>query len=228
MSELLPPDNVMIDSFYSTKKLVQGLGLPVEKIHCCINGCMIYWGEDSELASCKFCHHPRFRRPMRGSHKQKTNVPYKKMYYFPLAPRLQRLFASNATAKDMRWHAEHESEDGVMRHCSDSEAWKHFNQTHPDFAAESQNVRLGLSTDGFNLFSQSGQQYSSWPVILTPYNLPPWMCMKDEYMFLFIIVPGPKNPKGRLDVFLQPLIAELKTLWEVGVHMTFRGSRIFK
>ena len=89
---------------------------------------------------------------MRGSHKQKTNVPYKKMYYFPLAPRLQRLFASNATAKDMRWHAEHESEDGVMSHCSDSEAWKHFNQTHPDFATESRNVRLGLSTDGFNPF----------------------------------------------------------------------------
>ena len=217
MSELLPSDNVMIDSFYSTKKLVQGLGLHVEKIHCCINGCMIYWGEDSELASCKFCHHPRFRRPMRGSHKQKTNVPYKKMYYFPLAPRLQRLFASNATAKDMRWHAEHESEDGVMRHCSDSEAWKHFNQTHPDFATESRNVRLGLSTDGFNPFGQSGQQYSSWPVILTPYNLPPWMCMKDEYMFLSIIVLGPKNPKGKLDVFLQPLIAKLKTLWEVGV-----------
>ena len=42
MSELLPSENVMIDSFYSTKKLVQGLGLPVEKIHCCINGSMIY------------------------------------------------------------------------------------------------------------------------------------------------------------------------------------------
>ena len=109
------------------------------------------------------------------------------------------------------------SEDGVMCHCSDSEAWKHFNHSHPDFAAESRNVRLGLCTDGFNLFGQSGQQYSLWPVIVTPYNLPPWMCMKDEYMFLSIIVPGPKNLKQKLDVFLQPLSTELKTLWEVGV-----------
>ena len=54
-------------------------------------------------------------------------------------------------------------------------------------------------------------------MIVTPYNLPPWMCMKDEYMFLSIIVLGPKNPKGKLDVFLQHLIMELKTLWEVGV-----------
>ena len=44
------------------------------------------------------------------------------------------------------------------------------------------------------------------------------MCMKDEYMFLTVIVPGPRNPKEKLDVFLQPLIAELKDLWDVGVQ----------
>ena len=42
--------------------------------------------------------------------------------------------------------------------------------------------------------------------------------MKDEYMFLSVIVLGPRNPKEKLDVFLQPLIAELKELWEVGVQ----------
>ena len=140
------------------------------------------------------------------------------MYYFPLTPRLQRLYASKATANDMRWHKEHNTEEGVMRHCSDSPAWKHFDQIHPSFSVESRNVRLGLCTDGFKPFGQTGQQYSSWPVIVTPYNLPPWMCMKDEYMFLSIIVPGPRNPKEKLDVFLQPLIAELKHLWEVGVQ----------
>ena len=41
--------------------------------------------------------------------------------------------------------------------------------------------------------------------------------MKEEYLFLTVIVPGPKNPKNKLDVFLQPLIAELKEIWEVGV-----------
>ena len=37
-------------------------------------------------------------------------------------------------------------------------------------------------------------------------------------MFLTVIVLGPENPKEKLDVFLQPLIAELKELWEVGVQ----------
>ena len=77
---------------------------------------------------------------------------------------------------------------------------------------------LGLSTDGFQPFGQSGQQYSSWPIILTPYNLPPWLCMKSEYMFLTVIVPGPNNPKFKIDIFLQPLIEELKQLWNMGVE----------
>ena len=49
MKELLPNDNVMTNSFYQTKKLIKGIGLPVYKIHTCLNGCMIYWGDDSEL-----------------------------------------------------------------------------------------------------------------------------------------------------------------------------------
>ncbi|XP_021631792.1 uncharacterized protein LOC110629188 [Manihot esculenta] len=118
----------------------------------------------------------------------------------------------------MTWHNDHANDDGVMRHSSDAPAWKHFNQTHPTFAMEARNVRLGLCTDGFQPFGQSGQQYSSWPVILTPYNLPPGMCMKDVYIFLTIIIPGPKNPKEKLDVYMQPLVKELKELWEIGVN----------
>ncbi|KAK6115444.1 hypothetical protein DH2020_007713 [Rehmannia glutinosa] len=44
------------------------------------------------------------------------------------------------------------------------------------------------------------------------------MCMKEQYMFLTVLVPGPRNPKDKLDVYLQPLIAELKHLWEVGAY----------
>ncbi|XP_060210479.1 uncharacterized protein LOC132637405 [Lycium barbarum] len=188
LSELMPTDNIMSDSFYSTKKLMRGLGLPVEKIDSCKNGCMIYWREDNELVNCKFCSHPQFKRSKHQRSKQKTTISYKKMCYFPLTPRLQRLYASDATTKHMRCHFEHER-DGVMRHPSDSPSWKNFDQTYSCFASEVRNVRLGLSTDGFQPFGPLGQQYSSWPVIVTPYNLPPWMCMKDEYMFLSMIIP---------------------------------------
>ncbi|KAM3216613.1 hypothetical protein P3L10_026054 [Capsicum annuum] len=189
LKESLPEDNIMLDSYYQMKKLVRSLGLPVEKIDCCELGCMLYWADDDEqFTSCKFCSKPRYKRCV-GSRKRKL-VPYKRMYYFSLIPRLQRLYASHAIAADMRWHHDHKKEDGVMRHPLDSEAWKHFNETHPFFAVEPRNVRLGLCTDGFQPFNQSGRTYSSWPVIVIPYNLPPGMCMKEAYMFLTIIVPG--------------------------------------
>jgi len=78
-------------------------------------------------------------------------------------------------------------------------------------------VYLGLCTDGFSPFGLSRRQYSLWPVILTPYNLPPDMCMQSKILFLSILVPGPKHPKRALDVFL-PLIHELKKLWYEDVH----------
>ena len=146
-----------------------------------------------ELMGCKFCNQSRFN-PAKSNRKQKL-VPWKRMYYFPITPRLQRLHSSYVTISHMRWHNEHEQTDGVMNHPSDAVAWKHFDDIHPYFAYDSRNVRLGLSTDGFQPFGKSGQQYSLWPIILILYNLPPWMCMKEAYMFLTVIVSGLKNPK---------------------------------
>ena len=96
----------------------------------------------------------------------------------------------------------------------DLEAWQYINTTHLEFAVEIRNVRLGLCTDGFNPLRSSKRQYSSWPVILTPYNLPSWMCMKTPYMFLTVIAPGPNNPKRNINIYLLRLIKELKMLWK--------------
>jgi len=37
--------------------------------------------------------------------------------------------------------------------------------------------------------------------------------MSRPYMFLSCLIPGPHNPKARIDVYLQPLIDDLKKLW---------------
>jgi len=54
-------------------------------------------------------------------------MAYKKLRYFPITPRLQRLFMSSRTAEHMTWHQSHHAVDGVMVHPFDGEAWKHFN-----------------------------------------------------------------------------------------------------
>ena len=90
----------------------------------------------------------------------------------------------------MTWHYENKTQ-GVLRHPSDGEAWKHFDRKHESFASDPRNVRLGLCSDGFNPYIQaSSSPYSCWPVIVTPYNLPPEMCMTKPFMFLTCLIPG--------------------------------------
>jgi hypothetical protein len=65
-----------------------------------------------------------------------------------------------------------------------------------DFASDARNVRFGLVGDGFNAFSTNSTPYSCWPVFAMSHNLSPSLCMKFEFMFLFLNVssldaPGP-------------------------------------
>jgi len=118
----------------------------------------------------------------------------------------------------MRWHKEGLVEDGKIRHPANSMAWKHMDQQFEDFALNPRNVRLGLASDGFNPFGMLNVTYTTWPVILIPYNLPPWLCLKQSFWMMSMLIPGPKSPGNNIDVYLQPLIDELKDLWLKGVQ----------
>jgi hypothetical protein len=71
--------------------------------------------------------------------------------------------------------------------------------------------------DGVNLYSLQNTNYFVWPVVVINNNIPPWLSMKNEHLMLALIVLGRRQVK-RMDVYLQPLINELKKLWE-GIHV---------
>ncbi|XP_043814844.1 uncharacterized protein LOC110601419 [Manihot esculenta] len=216
VKSMLPEGNLLPDNFYNTKKMMSTLGLGYTKIDVCVNNCMLYFQENIDRTSCTIYGHPRYK-PIQSFMGRRKKRPFKVLRYLPLIPRLQRLFMSSKTALHMVWHASNQHVDGSMVHPVDSEAWKHFDRTHSWFASDPRNVRLGLCTDGFNPFGQRSKPYSCWPVIVVVYNLPPWMAMKKPYIFLNMVIPGPKSPGKSLDVFLRPLIDELKLLWHEGV-----------
>lgn len=118
----------------------------------------------------------------------------------------------------MTWHSTGRSEAGTMRHPVDGSSWKEFDKRYPNFSKEPRNVRLVLVADGFNPFSHASSTHSTWPVILTTYNLPPWLCMKDTSFMLTLLIPGPKSPGKDIDIFLRPLVDELKHLPQEGVR----------
>ncbi|XP_004488866.1 uncharacterized protein [Cicer arietinum] len=211
------------DTFNKTKGMIKDLGLDYKKIDACPNDCMIYWKNYENETSCHVCGAPRWKEIAEGNHQVGKNhesykVSAKILRHFPLIPRFQRLFMCAKTASSLRWHEEERLKDEKLRHPVDGEAWKEFDKRHPDFALDSRNIRLGLSSDGFNPFRTMNVSHSTWPVLLIPYIFPPWCCMKAEYSMLSLLIPGPQSPGNNVDVYLQPLIEELKVLWDLGVE----------
>lgn len=203
-------------SYYEAKKLITDLGLNYVKIHACENDCILFWEEHENLNECPTCGLSRWENVKQCSSKG-SMVPRKVLRYFPVKPRLQRLYMSRKTAKDMQWHkGEDRLNDDIMRHPADSNAWKSFDEEFKEFGGDARNVRLGLACDGFQPFGNS--THSIWPVVLIPYNLPPWLCMKPHSLILSLLIPGPSSPGRNIDVYLQPLVKELKQLWEDGVE----------
>ncbi|XP_028184582.1 uncharacterized protein LOC114371312 [Glycine soja] len=195
-------------SIYEAKKIINKLGLNYKKIDACPKHCMLYLGDDEKsLDACKHCGTSRWKP------NKKKKIAAKVLRYFPLQPRLQRLFTCRKTAKDMRWHVLEDNKDGLLRHPRDGEAWKTFDLIHPEFSSDPRNVRLGLATDGFNPARTLSSTYSIWPVFLIPYNLPPWICMNHTSFILSMIIPGKQSPGNNIDVYLKPLVEELRELW---------------
>ena len=108
--------------------------------------------------------------------------------------------------------------DGKLRHPVDAEAWKKMDALYPHFSSENSYIRLGIAADGFNPFRSMNINHSTWPIVLINYNLPHWLCMKPENLILSTLISGPESPKNSIDVYMQPLIAELKELWDEGVE----------
>ncbi len=97
-----------------------------EKIDACENDCMLYYKENSKANQCSVCHHSRWKTNNKDSKGNGKKVSWKVLRYFPLKPRLQRLFMSMKIAADIRWHHDERLNDGVLRHPANAKAWKSF------------------------------------------------------------------------------------------------------
>ena len=84
----------------------------------------------------------------------------------------------------------------------------------PSFAIEPRNVHFALAADGVIPYKQNRSSWSTWPVLLLNYNLPPWLSTKKFFIMLALLIPG-KEPVtvDVFDVYLEPLVEELLELW---------------
>ncbi|KAK9073333.1 hypothetical protein SSX86_007657 [Deinandra increscens subsp. villosa] len=211
LKTVLPAKNTIPSSMYEAKKMLKGIGLEYEKFHACENDCVLFWNEYRDASECPTCGTSRWKTNTK-------NVPRKVLWYFPPIPRFRRMFSSPEIAHDLTWHAQGRSNDGKLTHPSDSPSWKLVDNTWKEFGRESRNLRLALSADGINPHKSLSSKHSCWPVTLVTYNLPSYLCMTRKFMMLTLLISGPKQPGNNIDVYLAPLIADLKLLWETGVR----------
>jgi hypothetical protein len=77
-------------------------------------------------------------------------------------------------------------------------------------------LRFALSTNGMNPFVHMSNSHSVWLVLLSIYNLPPWLCNERKYMMMPVLISGPQQPGINIDVYLRPLRDDMKKLWSLG------------
>lgn len=87
----------------STKKLLKTFDLGYEKIHACINDCCLFRKELGNAHMCPKCGASRWKVNER-TEKIQQGVPAKVLRYFPIIPRLKRMFSATDMAEQLRWH----------------------------------------------------------------------------------------------------------------------------
>ncbi|XP_066167791.1 uncharacterized protein [Oryza sativa Japonica Group] len=147
IKNILPGGNKLPEATYEAKKIVCPLGLEVHKIHACPNDCILYRGEEYEnLEACPVCKALRYkiRRDDPGEvdgQLTKKRIPAKVMWYFPIIPRLRRLFRNKGNARMLRWHAEERQQDGMLRHPADGSQWRNIDRKFKEFGKDARNIR---------------------------------------------------------------------------------------
>jgi hypothetical protein len=132
-----------------------------------------------------------------------------------VTPRLKRLYLYKETSKQMRCHKEgkYDSEDpDIMLHPANGEAWQAVNRFDLEFARDHMSVCLGFLTHGFQPHNTDSSMYFCCPVFIMPYNLPLKKYLKQGFIFLTLVILGPKKPKKQMNIFLCLLMKELKEL----------------
>ncbi|KAG8382775.1 hypothetical protein BUALT_Bualt05G0112400 [Buddleja alternifolia] len=93
---------------------------------------------EEHLEECPVCGTSRWKVNNKGK-----KIPHKVLRYFPLKPRLQRLFMSSKTAEGMRWHQDKRiNDEKELKHPADAKVWKEFDKEHSWFAQDAYNVNL--------------------------------------------------------------------------------------
>ncbi|XP_066163766.1 uncharacterized protein [Oryza sativa Japonica Group] len=176
LQKMLPRPNSLPFSTYQAKKLICPLSLGVEKIHACVNHCILYRKEYAPLDECPTCGASQYKsnsntglEPSNTTEGRQRKIPQLVMWYLPVKDRIKHIYSNPRDAELMHWHEEGRKKDGLIRQPADARQWINFDAQYREFAKDPRNIRFALITDGVNPFGDMSSSHSTWTVLLTMY-----------------------------------------------------------
>ena len=117
--------------------------------------------------------------------------------------------------------------DGMLDDVYDGNMWKHFQYDAAGlpFLAAPNNYLLMLNCDWFQPFTHT--QFSVGVLYIAIQNLPRYMRYKQQNIIVVGIMPGPTEPSGDINTYLEPLMQDLEKLWSgIEIHSHGKSTKI--
>ncbi|XP_074342445.1 uncharacterized protein LOC141680006 [Apium graveolens] len=191
IKEAFPEAHIPL-SFKAVKNVIKDLGLDYQKIHASPNNCMLFWGENEKEEVCKACNASRWI-----------------------------VVENKDTSDDILEQLMHKVPAKVMRY----------------FPLKRRLQRLFMCKEYAELMTWNSSRQKKDGKLRHPADAESWKTMDakfphfaedDRNVRLGLASDGfspyrtmsttHKSPKNSIDVFMQPLIAELKYLWDKGIE----------
>lgn len=221
---LLPSPNAMPVSYDHVRNLLSDELIMLEKIHVCVNDCIMYRQQNVDLARCPICGEKRYK----AVDSLGRLYPRRIYNYAPLEQSLKFMFGCANIAQVMQTAGGATVSPNLMTDISESDKWAEW--TSPE--GDATKVILGLNTDGVNPFHSQGIQYSLWPIILCVFNLPKHVRNKSYAILLTGIVPSRKprqhggNLEPNLQIYTNLLVDDLLQLASTEIYSAYSEAPI--
>jgi len=100
IGSLLPEGHILPKSMYEAQKILRSLKMPYEKIHACLNGCMLFRKQYADANYCTKCKSSRWLEvDSSDGQKRQLKILVKIVRYLPFIPRIQRLYMTEESAE---------------------------------------------------------------------------------------------------------------------------------
>ena len=204
--KFLPENNMMPASFDQALQLITSFLMPLEKFHVCPNDCVIFRKEFTSLSKCPVCDASRY--------KDDGKTAWRNFTYFPITPRIRRLFATEITHKILREHSNKGIINGQMNDIHGSNLWlEDWFGEDGEFRGNKNGVVLNICLDGVNPFKSNKIDYSVWPIEIAIMNLPPELRKSCGGTLIAGLIPGNGRKVPRtLEPYISMLVEELLAL----------------